>query len=133
MTNKILITSVLALAFAAAGCTANARVGYRATVVAPAPELVYVSPGVQVVADVDEPVFYADGVYWRYDGGIWYRSRSYASGWVVTTSVPVSVRRIDAPSRYVRVHASARGNGVARGPVIRDHREARRDRGHHHR
>jgi hypothetical protein len=44
------------------------------------PDLVTVSPGVQVVADYDEPVFYTDGFYWRYTDGGWYRSNNYATG-----------------------------------------------------
>jgi hypothetical protein len=80
-----------------------------------------VSPSVQVVADFDYPVFLAAGVYWRYEGGVWYRSRTYTGGWSVTTAVPVAVRRIDRPSRYAHYHATA----VARkggGRAVRDHR-----------
>ncbi len=54
-------------------------VGVTATTVAP--DLVYVSPGVQVIADYDEPIFYSDGFYWRETGGTWYRSTSYTGGW----------------------------------------------------
>ncbi len=111
-------------------CYSEARVGARVHYAAPAPDLVYVSPGVQVIADYDYPVFYASNVYWRYDGGVWYRSRSYRGGWVVTRSVPVAVRRIDRPTAYVHYHGH--GKAVAsgrdhrrprgRGPVVRDHR-----------
>jgi len=111
-------------------CYSEARVGARASYAAPAPELVYVSPGVQVIAEYDYPVFYASNVYWRYDGGVWYRSRSYRGGWVVTRDVPVAVRRIDRPGRYVHYRGKAVASGRdhrrqparGRGPVVRDHR-----------
>jgi hypothetical protein len=124
--------------FTAIGCYAQGDVGYRVAYASPPPSLVYVSPGVQVVADFDYPVFLADGLYWRYDGGVWYRSRTYTGGWAVTTAVPVAVRRIDRPSRYVHYHATA----VARkgdGRAERDHRDkpapparASRERDHRH-
>ena len=130
-------------ALAASGCVVRGRATYSAgysgpTAVAvapaPAPNLVYISPGVQVIADYDYPVFYSDNWYWRYDNGAWYRSRYYDRGWYVSYDVPVHVRRIDRPHTYVRYRAGGGGrvhvdNGVrahgapARGGVeVRDHR-----------
>lgn len=141
---SIVITAAL-LAAAATGCYTEADVGYTAGYAAPAPDLVYVSPGVQVVADYDYPVFFSDGVYWRYDGGVWYRSPRWNGGWAVSYNVPVTVRGIDRPGRYVHYRAGGgvmvrdhRGGGyyapagrpatVYRagpgGPVVRDHRSA---------
>jgi hypothetical protein len=76
--------------------------GCAATVAADAygPDLVYVSPGVQVIADYNEPIFYSDGFYWRYYGGVWYRSSYYTGGWVYARP-PVAVLRIDRPHAYV--------------------------------
>ena len=89
------ISLIVATTLAIAGCAAG--VAYEAP---PAgPELVYVSPGVQVIADYDEPVFYSDNFYWRYDRGMWYRSRYHTGGWVIATPPP-AVARIDRP-RYV--------------------------------
>jgi hypothetical protein len=85
--------------------------GYGATAVAVGPSLEYVSPGVQVVADYDYPVFYSDNYYWRYDGGMWYRSGYHNGGWQVWGDVPVAVRGIDRPYSY----AHYRGNGGYRG------------------
>jgi hypothetical protein len=75
--------------------------GCAATVTADAygPDLVTVSPGVQVIADYDEPIFYSDGFYWRYAGGVWYRSTYYTGGWVYARP-PVAVMRIDRPYAY---------------------------------
>jgi hypothetical protein len=78
----------------AAGCTA--------TVAADAypPDLVYVSPGVQVIANYGEPIFYSGGLYWRYYGGVWYRSPYYTGGWVYARP-PVAVLGIHHPHSYV--------------------------------
>jgi len=93
-------TATLALTtLLGAGCAAR----YEGEVASPGyyePELVEVSPGVQVIADYDEPIFYSDRLYWRYDGGVWYRSPTYSGGWVVATPPP-AVLRIDRPRAYV--------------------------------
>jgi hypothetical protein len=54
-----------------------------------APPLVYVSPGVMVVEDYGEEVFYVRGWYWCNRGGVWFRTQDYRGGWVT------------APPRYV--------------------------------
>jgi len=120
MLKKIALVTCLALG---AGCA----VGARGTVVYsdPEPELLYVSPGVSVVADYDYPVFYADNYYWRYDGGIWYRSNNYRTGWVGTRNVPVTVARVERPHTYVHYRSGA---VVRRGPTVRDHRYNQRRR-----
>jgi hypothetical protein len=108
----------------AGGCivTGSARVHTRAHA---RPAMVYVSPGVYVIEDYHEPVFYSDGYYWRYYGNVWYRSSYHTGGWVVYHNVPRHVRRIDRPHTYVRY----RGEGRAR---VRDHRGGGRThvRGH---
>jgi hypothetical protein len=88
----IIRASLLMAALALGGCAATVATG-------PAPDLVYVSPGVQVIADYNEPIFYSDGFYWRYYGGTWYRSTYYTGGWVYARP-PVAVLRIDRPYSY---------------------------------
>jgi hypothetical protein len=61
------------------------------------PALVVVSPGVQVVPDVDEEVFFVDGYYWVRRGGGWYRSRSHRSGWVLVPARGVPGRIAGVP------------------------------------
>jgi hypothetical protein len=75
--------------------------GCAATVTASTPDLVYAAPGVQVIADYDQPIFYSDGFYWWWSGGIWYRSSYYTGGWVAARP-PVAVMRIERPYAYVR-------------------------------
>jgi len=91
------------------------------------PDLVAVSPGVQVVADYDEPVFFTDGFYWRFYDGYWYRSNNYATGWYYYERPPEVVLRIDRP--YAYAHYRPAGY-VARNrpryqpaPIVRDHRQ----------
>jgi hypothetical protein len=90
---RSLLAASLLAATLAAGCAA--------TVAADAygPDLVTVSPGVQVIADYNEPIFYSDGFYWRYYGNTWYRSTYYTGGWVYAQP-PVAVMRIDRPYAY---------------------------------
>lgn len=84
------------------------------------PDLVYASPGVQVIADYDEPIFYSDGLYWRYYGGTWYRSPRYTSGWVVAAPPP-AIRRIDHPHAFVHYRPqgwASHRRYVAPGPRV---------------
>ena len=75
---RIILGVLVMSAALAGGCTASGTAYYGGggtlTATTVAPDLVYVSPGVQVVADYDYPVFYADNFYWRFDSGRWYRS-----------------------------------------------------------
>jgi hypothetical protein len=82
-------------------CACTGEVQYTATGTVDAPDLVEVAPGVQVVADYDESVFFADGAYWRQSGDGWYRSNNYAGGWVYADAPPVAVARIHTPSAFV--------------------------------
>jgi hypothetical protein len=87
--------TLLIVALAGAGCTAAVASDPYG------PDLVYVSPGVHVIADYHEPVFYSDGLYWRYYGGSWYRSRYYTGGWSYAHP-PAAILRVDRPYGYVR-------------------------------
>ncbi len=101
------------------------------------PDLVTISPGVQVVYDYDEPVFYSDQYYWRYYNNSWYRSSQWNNGWVAYNDVPYSIRtNVQNPNYYVRYRPANyqprynnRGQGrpqpirQQQGPVVRDHRQ----------
>jgi hypothetical protein len=130
---RLLLTATL-LAVFATGCyaTTTGSVGYSGTVTATtvAPDLVYVSPGVQVIADYDEPVFYSDGFYWRETGGVWYRSSYHTGGWAYAAP-PRAVISIGnrgyyrhyRPAGYVR--GGYNRGGYNRGgyrPAYRDNR-----------
>jgi hypothetical protein len=103
------------------------------TVVAasPQPDLVAVGPGVSVIADYDEPIFYSNGYYWWNYGGYWYRSGYYTGGWVYVDSPPIVIAGIGSPYYYRHYRpygyvAHSRPVPYSR-PVIRDHRTYVRD------
>ncbi len=107
----------LVAAALAAGCAGR----YQGTVYASTPNLVAIDDGVYVVADYNEPVFYADNYYWRYYGNTWYRSPYWDRGWVYA-SPPHVIARIDQPMRYRHYRG---GHVTNRGGYIRDHRTVR--------
>jgi len=122
--NRATIALSGALAFGSpllySGCAAE--VGFHASTPA---RLVTISPGVSVIYDYDEPVFYASGSYWWWNGSVWYRSRYANYGWVYVDSgsVPVVVRRIDRPGMYAHYRAEGSVRSVPPGHV----RHARAD------
>jgi hypothetical protein len=107
-------SGLLALALGA-GC--GAGVGYRGTVTVSAstPDLAYVAPGVQVIADYDEPIFFANGYYWWFYDGLWYSSPTYTGGWAFVSRPPVAIARIRDPFRFRRFRPQ--GYVVRRRPV----------------
>jgi hypothetical protein len=121
--HRFTILAAVAAAAIAAGCYGT--VGYSASTSGDGhgPDLVYAAPGVQVIADHDEPIFFADSLYWRFDGVRWYRSGSYTGGWIYATP-PAVVLRIDQPRNYV--HYRPQGwvdrRSHPQGPIVRDHR-----------
>jgi hypothetical protein len=65
------------------------------------PPLVVVSPGIQIVPEYDQEVYFANGCYWaRRDEG-WYRTWDWRGGWapVRPAYVPASLARIP-PGRF---------------------------------
>ncbi len=103
-TNKLAITLVLAGAVALPGVAhaqvaASVQLSLGLPVVMP--QLVVVSPGIQVVPEVEEEVFYTRGYYWvRHDGG-WYRTRDLRRGWyqMEPRHVPPGLSRMP-PGKY---------------------------------
>lgn len=118
MKNPLLSTVTSALLLFGVGCAGSAQ--YSATASVQTPRLILIEPDVQVVADYDQPVFYSENYYWRYDNGVWYRSNNHLRGWVRFEAVPARIRRIERPTAYIRYRGEARGN--ANGQV-RDHRD----------
>lgn len=65
------------------------------------PPLVVVQPGVQVVPEYDDEVFFVDGWYWCRRDGRWFRTKTHRGGWVVVEQrgVPVTLVKL-APGQY---------------------------------
>jgi hypothetical protein len=120
---RLLLLALFAFGGLAAGCySEEPAVGVSYGYGYSAPEMDEVAPGVQVISDYDYPVFYSDGFYWRWDGGVWYRSGFYNRGWAVAYNVPVGVRGISRPEAYVHYRGGAYGGyrgGYRGGPGYR--------------
>jgi hypothetical protein len=127
---RLLMLIALATTTAAigAGCAGDGTVRYTATATYSQPSLAYVSPGVYVVEDYDQPVFYSNNVYWRYNNGLWYQSRYHDRGFVYYSRPPRAVVSIQRPYAYVRYRGSVRYNAgrdtrqAPGGVRVRDHR-----------
>lgn len=122
---RLALLLVIPIGLLAAGCTGTGYVETRGTArYSSQPSMVYIEPGVYVMEDYHQPVFYTDGYYWLYDDGYWYQSTYYTGGWsrVRVNYVPRSVRRIDRPRSYVRYRAPADRRRFDRPPAVRDHR-----------
>ncbi len=114
MPKRLVLCAVLALA-GAVGCVDESP--------PPAyPDLVYVQPGVYVVADVGPPVYFVNGVYWWYDGGVWVWSDNDRGDWHSGRHAPPRLRAIHDPDAYAR-RARSGGHRIRADEV--PHRPAR--------
>lgn len=68
------------------------------------PPLVVVRPGVQVVEDHEEEVFYVHGWYWVRHHDAWYRTRDCRGGWVVAEPRYVPRRILALPPGHYRYY-----------------------------
>jgi hypothetical protein len=82
-------------------------------------ELVTVAPGVQVIANYDEPIFYFDRFYWRFQSGNWYRSPIHTAGWLYAPEPPLALRRLKRPETYVHYRPPAAHTHQARARAAR--------------
>jgi hypothetical protein len=88
-----------------------------------APQRVEVQPGVQVVEDYDEEVFFVDGRYWmRAPDGRWCRARDHRGGWVYVEPRVVPARLVRMPPGHYKHYRGRHG-----GPPPGDRRFARND------
>ncbi len=102
--------------------------GYVYADAQPTLTLVYIEPGVWILENYDEPVFYYGNYYWTYFDNCWYRSQYYYGGWV-RARAPRLFHRIHHPRSYIHYRAAARSHRrtITR---VRDHRRSRIDYGH---
>jgi len=108
-----LLAAVVAIAFAGCGPAEVTATG-RVTM----PSLAYVSPGVYAVSDLDMPWFFADGWYWCYDAGEWYRAPYLGAPRIHVTVVPPALARLPRPWGYAHYHEPH----FAHAPAPRVHR-----------
>ncbi len=81
---------------------AQASVDIHFDIPAVLPRMVVVSPGVQVVPEVNEEVFFHDGWYWVRRDTAWYRSRDHRGGWVLVPprGIPPRLVALPPPGHY---------------------------------
>jgi hypothetical protein len=93
-------------ALALAAC--SGEVQYVGEVHVTSPELIAIQPGVEVIADADEPVFYMNGYYWLYRDAGWLRSDSFKTGFVRIENdlVPDRLRDLREPESYAHYRRS---------------------------
>jgi hypothetical protein len=99
---KLALFALLVAVGIGAAAPARAQVAVDVRIGFPAPPpLVVVSPGVQVVPDYDEEVFFVNGWYWLRRDAVWYRTRDYRGGWIFVQPrmVPASIVRLP-PGHY---------------------------------
>ena len=98
--NKLMLAAFAALTLSPA--PAPAQVGVQINVNIPVnPPLVVVQPGIQVVEDWDEEVFFTAGFYWVRRDAYWYRAPSPRATWVYVepSRVPPGLVKIP-PGHY---------------------------------
>ena len=66
------------------------------------PPMVVVQPGVQVVPEVQEEVFFHDGWYWVRRDHRWYRARDHRGGWILVPERRVPPRLVAIPAGHYR-------------------------------
>jgi hypothetical protein len=125
---KLVLTVALVALAAPAVALAEARVSIQLGLPAVLPPLVVVEPGVQVVQDYDQEIFFVDGYYWVRRDGYWYRARHHRDRWVYVEPayVPGALVRIP-PGHYRHWHGGGwkgQGRGWKAGrPEWKERRE----------
>lgn len=121
MTRINVSACALLVAASLAGCRGTDNVEYAGEVHVTSPELVQIGPGIQVIADADEPIFFVGGDYWLYRDGNWFRSNDYRGGYarVDHERVPQELRDVDHPQRYAHYSRNRERTRAAREPTTR--------------
>jgi hypothetical protein len=101
MRTHLLFGSLLALSLLASPARAQVQVQITMGLPVVLPPMVVVQPGVQVVTELDEEVYFVNGWYWVRRGPNWYRTHDHRGHWVWVEQgrVPVALVRIP-PGQY---------------------------------
>jgi hypothetical protein len=131
---KLILALALLLYPAAAFAQVVVHFGWTAP-----PPVVEVSPGVQVVENGNDEIFFTNGRYWVERDGRWYVARDFHEHWRVADvqRVPVFIRnhhrgdylhyrRVDHPVRREE-HREAEHREIKREEKHEEHREERHE------
>jgi hypothetical protein len=75
------------------------------------PPLVVVQPGVQVVEDNDDEIFFVDGFYWVRRDGHWFKSKDHKGNWVFVEEKIVPVTIVKSPPGHYKRWKGKKGEG----------------------
>lgn len=102
------------------------------SIVFPAPpQLVVVAPGVEVVPDFDDEVFFVDQYYWHRRGPHWYRTSSHNGGWVLVEPQIVPRTIVSIPvGQYRRFKAEKREEHREEQREKKENKKAKHGKGH---
>ena len=78
------------------------------------PPLVVVEPGVQVVEDNDDEVFFVDNFYWVQREGRWFKSKDHKGNWVVVDAPVVPAVIVKQPKGKWKRFKKGGGGGAPR-------------------
>jgi hypothetical protein len=110
---RTIALAVAALIGLPALARAEASVSINIGLPAEPPRLVVIAPGVQVVPEYREEVFFTDGHYWVRHDGVWYRSRVHTGGWRPVPARVVPVRLAKLPPGHYRHWRAAKAEAKA--------------------
>jgi hypothetical protein len=119
----LVAAAVAASLLAPRPAAAQVQVSVRFDLPAVLPALVVVEPGLQVVPQVNEEVFFVDGYYWARRDARWYRSHDHRGGWVVVDSRGVPPRLVKVPPGQYRKWDPSKGKSGKH--------DGKHDNGHH--
>jgi hypothetical protein len=101
MRTRALFGGLLALSLLALPVRAQVQVQITMGLPVVLPPMVVVQPGVSVVTELDEEVYFVNGWYWVRRGPHWYRTHDHRGrwAWIEPRYVPASLVRIP-PGQY---------------------------------
>jgi hypothetical protein len=99
---KLVMTLALLALAAPAAASAQAHLSIRIGLPAVLPPLVVVEPGVKVVQDFGEEIFFVDGYYWMHRDHRWYRAHDHRASWTFVEPRWVPAALVRMPHGYYR-------------------------------
>ena len=134
-TTALCLAALIGLpAVATAQQPSAAHVGIHFDIPVVLPRLVVVAPGIQVVPQVREEVFFHEGWYWVRRDAVWYRSRDHRGGWVLVPgpAVPTRFGALPPPGHYRNWKAEKAAAKAERKAAKRAEKYERRHDDHDH-
>jgi hypothetical protein len=128
MRNLLLAAAVAASSLVPQPAPAQVAVQLRFDLPVVLPRMIVIEPGIQVVPQVNEEVFFVDGFYWVRRDARWYRSHDHQRGWVFVDHRGVPPRLVRIPDGHYRRWDEQRGHHDRD-----DHQKAYREREKHDR